>query len=242
MWKKIATVGFALVTGLGWQWTAYLSRQNLLTSEQQLFFASALTVFFFLQQVYLVFPEPVPIAKARQRAQVIEGYLRGLLVDYEKFVRDYLGLAQGDAAPVIRINVMLLARRFRIFKRLRIVYTACPNGLSYSGDELKLRWRRAQGIVGAAWSNGQPVIYDSKDASLNGAAGTRSPKQREITDTLNSVYAVPLLSASTVVGILNLDSQSNIDKTAFNHAFVTALASNYAGALVPFCFEEGVEA
>ncbi|MGH8487323.1 MAG: CsbD family protein [Gammaproteobacteria bacterium] len=42
---------------------------------------------FFLQQIYLVLPQPVPMAKARQRAKVIEDYLRGLLADYEKFIK-----------------------------------------------------------------------------------------------------------------------------------------------------------
>lgn len=242
MLKKIATVAFALSTGLGWQWTNYLSRQKLLTDDQQFWIAWTLTLVFFLQQIYLVLPEPVPMAKARQRAKVIEDYLRGLLADYEQFIKSHLKLAPNDPVPVIRINVMLLARRFRIFKRLRIVYACCPNGVSYSSEELNLRWRKNQGITGAAWATGHDVIYDSKEPNLKGAAEKQTTKQKRITNGLNSVYAIPISNANSILGTLNLDSPLNIDKTSFNHGYVKALASNYASALVPHGFEDGVEA
>jgi len=214
---------------------------KLLTDDWQFRIAWILTLFFFLQQIYLVLPEPVPMAKARQRAKVIEDYLRGLLADYEKFIKIHLNLAPNDPVPVIRINVMLLARRFRVFKRLRIVYACCPNGVSYSSDELNLRWKISHGIAGAAWATIHDVIYDSKEPNLKSAAEKQTTRQKKITNGLNSVYAIPISNASSVLGTLNLDSPLNIDKTSFNHVDVKRLASTYASALVPLCFEDGVE-
>ena len=236
--KKALTVGFAVATGLGWQWTTLLHQAQMISYATRLYASISLTAAFLLQQIYLALPKPSSKARAYHRAAITETYLLGLLARYYEAMRSQLGTPE---VPAIRINVMLPTLRWRGLggRFLKIYYEACPDGVSYSDNELGTTWKRGQGLAGWVWKSGKDAVYDEADDELAGASVRLTEKQRNATQSSRSIYAVPILDGEVLVGVLNLDSREGLDKTSFNHAFVRELTQNYARALASQCFTEG---
>jgi len=159
-----------------------------------------------------------------------------------------------QAPSSIRINVMLKWRRFWFMPpRLQIVYQGClrsgkkdfGNMGCYSDKEKRWLWKRG-GTCGQAWKNKEVVFFDSKDSRFSAPQETLREGAKEITDGVASVLSIPIWSRrqDKVIGVLNVDSQDNIDKTHFDDVqftrrfsvirFLKTIAENLAIVLHPF--------
>lgn len=123
---------------------------------------------------------------------------------------------------------------------MTIFYRACPNGISYSDEEIALKWKARNGLSGWVWKNKREAHYDRDTPNL-AAAERRSETQESVVGNLKSVYSVPIWSQGKIVGILNLDSVEGINDTYFNHRFVLDLAGNFARDLAPILPNDGVK-
>lgn len=203
-------------------------------------FYFGIIILFTLQQIWLRWPKPASLADIRELKEIIEPFLAGVLEEYYKAAR---GISQTVA--FVRINIMLPSwRRLRFGRYLKIYYSnGGPGGLLYKDDELDLPWKRGQGTCGATWKKERGVVYDSAAEGLTGPKKNLTEKQIKIVGGINSVLSLPIWHKETkkVVGILNLDSIENVDKTFFNREEVVHAVTARAGPLSMMLFRDGVK-
>jgi hypothetical protein len=87
-------------------------------------------------------------------------------------------------------------------------------------------------------------MFDSKDPRYNLPAQRLKESCHDAVMFLNSTLSVPIwdAGADSPVGVLNLDSKDNVDKTRFEDNAVYILASACARTLVAHCRPGGVTA
>jgi hypothetical protein len=200
----------------------------------------AVGLLFLLQQVWLRWPKPASLGDVQELRATIEPLLRGVLVDYYKIIA-----SKGANPASVRINIMLPTwRRFRLGRYLKIYYSdGGPAGSVYPGDELDLMWtRRWPGACGTAWLKKQRVIYDSATDNLKAPERKLSGVQKRVVGNIKSVLSLPIWSKEyeEVLGVLNLDSTWNIDRTLFDQREIVALAESWAGVFSRMVFRYGV--
>jgi hypothetical protein len=204
------------------------------------FLYSTIILLFTLQQVWLRWPKPASLADIQELKGIIEPFLAGVLEEYYKAAKS---ISQTVAS--VRINVMLPTwRRFRFGRYLKIYYcSGGPVGLVYKNDELDLVWKRGQGTCGEAWKKEWIVVYDSAAEGLTGPKKSLTQKQIGIVGNINSVLSLPIRHSETkkVVGVLNLDSIHNVDKTFFNAEQIVNAVTARSGPLSMMLCTDGVK-
>ena len=235
--KNFLTVFFTVLLAVGWQWLNTLSSVLSLSQDHVLWLGVALTVCLALQQAYVVLGNPVPPDRPRKADAIANTYLAGLLAKYYEFMQAMSPASQ----PSVRINGMLLTSRWKVWRYMRIYYTArLPGSAAYTNEERVMRWRKGQGVGGWAWKNGVVGIYDASREGLGAAARSLDSEQKQVVGRLKSVYCAPIWMNGVVVGMLNLDSDAGLDETCFDDPRVQQIVGTYADSLSAVCFADGV--
>ncbi len=170
----------------------------------------------------------------------MENFLSQLMTEYYELISDS-NTEAGTLAPVVRINVMLptLSKRGLLGKYVRIYYMRCPDGISYSGQEQELKWRKGHGLCGHTWETEIATSYDaasSQDSSFFEVAKTN----KKAVEHINSALSLPIWCKHELVGLLNIDSIATMQQTKLNNQSVRDLFENYTDRLGDLCFAEGV--
>jgi GAF domain-containing protein len=233
--KGFGSVAVAVLLAFGWVWTSFLKDLGLVTDLQRTWILALVTIIFVLQQVYLVMPKPAARAAVAARAPVVENFLRTCLNEYYE-----RHIGAGENRPRVRMNVMLPTKGYILCESLYIYYFACPPGVVYTDKEKDCSWGKHKGTCGWAWAKRQTTIFDSGHQDLSAAALRLTERQREVAGHVQSVLSVPIWAPEKVVGVLNLDSESNVDETHFDKLQVWRLAEATASCLGSLCFRDGV--
>jgi hypothetical protein len=235
--KKFLTVLFTVLLAVGWQWLNTLNGAGSLAQGTVVWLGVALTTLLALQQGYVVIGSPVAPDRPRRAEVIANSYLSGLLAKYYEFMQ----AARPASQPSVRVNVMLPTSRWKLWRYLRIYYTATlPGGASYTNEERVMSWRKGQGLGGWAWKQGEAGVFDAQRDGFGGAAKSLSAAQKHMVGRLKSVYSVPIWLEGSVVGILNLDSDAGLDETRLDDPRVQQIVKNYADNLSAVCFVDGV--
>lgn len=202
---------------------------------------AGIVLLFVAQQVLLRWPKPAAPSDVEAMRITIDPILEAVLNDYYQTIQPL-----NQAQPTVRTNIMLPTwRSLRLGRYMKIYYwNGGPAGVIYPEAELDLQWSPRSGTCGYAWAKRRPVIYDSGNEDF-GAPETRlSSKQRRVVGHIGSVLSVAVWSKARkeVVGILNLDSTSNVDQTFFNRQEVVERVEARARALSTVLFPDGVKA
>lgn len=236
MFSKLSSVVLAVFLAYGWVWTNYLVELHLMTERQRMYMLVLITLVFLGHQIYLVMPRAVARGAVEARKPVADAFLKNCLSQYD----DELA-KEGGTSPSVRLNVMLPTRKFKLFEVLYIYYYACPQGVVYTEMERDCPWWKKDGTCGWAWAKRQTTIFDSKDPDLRAAARRLKKYQLDAVAHIQSVLSVPIWDADKVVGVLNIDSESNVGQTRFNQENIWQLAEASARCLAALCFREGVK-
>ena len=235
--KKFLTVFFTVLLAVGWQWLNTLKAAGSLSQASVLWLGAALTVCLALQQAYVVLGNPVPPDRPRKADVIASAYLASLLAKYYEFMQ----AMNRQSQPSVRINVMLLTSRWKVWRYLRIYYTArLPGSAAYTNEERVMRWRKGQGVGGWAWKNGVAGLFDATRPGFGAAAGSLDAAQKKAVASLKSVSSAPIWMIGVVVGMLNLDSDAGLDETCFDDPRVQQIVGTYADSLSAVCFADGV--
>lgn len=197
---------------------------------------------FAFQQISLRWPKPVSMFEVEDMKVISNQLLGNAITDYYEEIKK---LGGNPILPSARVNLMLPTwRRFRIGQYLKIYYSnGGPAGVSYPGAELDLKWTRNNATCGAAWAKERTVIYDSNTQGLKSPEGSLTTEQKEVVGDIKSVLSVPVWSKAhkKVVGVLNLDSKWNIDRTFFDRTEVVQLLEAQARLFSMMLFPDGIK-
>jgi hypothetical protein len=212
-----------------------------LVRQYKLWLYSIIIALFSLQQIWIRWPKPVALSDVEELKDIMEAFLLSVFEEYCRVVKSI-----SQTAGSVRVNLMLPTwKKFRLGRYLKIYYThgGLP-GLMYGNDELDLRWSKKQGTCGEAWSKERYVIYDSSTDALKGPEKSLTDEQIGVVDNIKSVLSVPIRHKETkkIVGLLNLDSTHNVDKTFFNHQSVANAMIARSNRFATILFRDGVKA
>lgn len=238
---KLVGALVALITGQGWQWVRVLEDIGMLRAGWGIHIALFLAGAFVLNQLLLAASAPVPRSFVRDRAAAVNLLLEGLLSDYYR----NLEAARFDDAspPIVRCNVMIpVRRRFGRGRYVQIAYRANPpNASGYNAEELDVRWRKREGIVGWVWHTGHESTFSkSRRQDASTPKGSSIAQEMLAVSAVKSVYSMPILKSGVVVGILNLDAQEDLDRSCFDMKENRELVRKYAQILASQCFAQGM--
>ena len=236
MWilKKIFIILFSIVIATGWRWIELLEKQRILPVNHIIYILGGITFIFIIQQIYLVIPQSIHKGLVIRRNKIVSNILAQLLREYYRKISK---LTCSRIKPTVRINIMLptIKTRIPIGKKLKIFYSACPDGVVYNSDERELSWIMGQGICGRAWSSAQIAHFDSEDEYLNSAIKNLSKKQRKVIGHVKSALSLPMWEDNKIVGILNIDSQKNIEESFFKHNHIIDLITRESEKIGCLC-------
>lgn len=239
--SKLLAVLIAVVTSQGWQWLRVLQEHQWIHGNWPVWLGALLSCAFLLHQIWLQRDRPAPAAKARERAAVVNIALEGLLKGYDAIWLALANAAPTATRPIVRCNVMLPVHRLTRRNFLRIFYKGCPDGISYTAQEMELRWSKKNGVVGWVWKHHDSRVFSVARGDDVTMAQSLSPTQRTAISRLQSVHSVPIFRDGKTVGVLTLDSQEDLNRTFFERDQVRQLLRTYADALPSQCFPEGVK-
>ncbi|MCG8554025.1 MAG: hypothetical protein MJD61_01870 [Proteobacteria bacterium] len=202
----------------------------------------ALIVLLFLgQQLMLRWPKTASPSEVDDMRLAIAPILESLLERYNRAITQLSGLQ----VPAVRTNIMLPTGN-RVWKRYLAIYywDGGPARIAFPEAELNLRWMRQQGTCGSAWSKKRATIFDSEDEAYQAPAGRLTDRQKAVVGQVRSVLSVPIWSdpPREVIGILNLDSRFNIDRTLFHHQDIAKVLEASARSLGKVITPNGVAA
>lgn len=182
---------------------------------------------------------------ARQHRRVADEKLEPLLEDliFPRIQTDYEQLVNDP--PEVRVNVMLLrrrdvfpfgnARKLWPWQRSLKVEFAQGDYTDFSEDEIK--WAVDEGVCGTAIEYNKMIWSDLEDVEVHEWDMTQN--QLNATQHLGSVLSIPIHvpedeTKDRPVGVLNVDSQANLDRTQFDRDLGKELKryANYIGSLV----------
>jgi len=229
---------------LGWKWADILYQAKILNDNERIWFLSIVTFILFLQTFYRQIPNPSNLKSIESRRIIIEQSLKDLTNKYYVSLGSFSNYSSNQPKPVIRVNLMLPTRKLKglLGTYLRIYYYYCPDGIMYSEDEILNKWGKKDGTSGWAWSHKNMMgFYDSIRPELKLPANRIPKKNRLAVQDINSIISVPIRNDNEIVGVLNIDSKSNIDDTLFTNDKIYQLIYAYCSALGGHCFENGVE-
>jgi len=209
--------------------------------QKKLWFYILLITLFSLQQAWIRWPKPVALSEVEELKDIMESFLSTVFAEYYRVIQGFT-----KTLGSVRVNLMLPTwKKFKLGRYMKIYYThGGPAGLSYRNDELDLRWDRKQGTCGEAWRKEHSIIYDSNTAGYTGPERSLTKQQIDCVGHLKSVLSVPIRhkESKKIVGILNLDSTHNVDKTFFDNQLVVNAITARANRLETILFEDGVKA
>lgn len=182
---------------------------------------------------------------ARQHRRVSDEKLEPLLTDLvlPTIAKDYEQLV--DDPPEVRVNVMLLrrrdvfplgtARKLWPWKQSLKVEFAHGDYTNFSEDDIK--WAIDEGVCGTAIEYNKMIWSDLEEVEIHEWDMTQN--QLNATQHLGSVISIPIYvpedeSKDHPVGVLNVDSQANLDRSQFDREVGKELKryTNYIGSLV----------
>lgn len=178
----------------------------------------------------------IPKEKLLKRQPLMKEILEGI---QQNMVNGINNRGGNDKLTIsdIRINVMIpVKNRFVIgWRKMKIFF----HYGEYGGEELDTNWyrkKKGSGTCGEAWREKQLTIFDSKDSNYKRPKARLNSSQLSIAKLrrINSVLSVPILSAaddSKIVGVLNFDSEFNIDRTLFSDEEIAPIAFDGAANL-----------
>lgn len=238
----ILFMGFSVVNLLsGDEASRYIGKATVeFFKTWKLWLYGVIGLFFTLQQIWLRWPKPVSLSDVEDLRGIVEPLLKTTLTEYYSTIPK-----SAHPAPTVRINIMLPTwRRFRLGCYLKIYYShGGPAGVRYPDDELDLPWRRKNGTCGYAWAKKHTVIYDSQTPDFQAPEKRLTPKQRQVVGYIKSVLSVPIWSKKQkkVIGVLNLDSKWNVDRTYFHQENVIQRLEAWARVFSTMLFSDGVK-
>lgn len=236
---RLLSILIALILSQGWQWARLGQEQGFLPGELPFYVAIAMMLLFLLQQWALTIKLPTKRAVALERAPVVNRLLEELLAKYYSVLTRVGGT--DTPQPLVRCNVMLPVHKWLGCKKyLQIFYKGCLLGTDYTPAEMDLKWGKKNGAVGWVWSRGQEQLY-SVSRGTN-PVETLDASHKKAVAQLKSLYAAPILRNGSVLGVLTIDGQMDLDRTRFNDNEIRSLVDSYAVALSSQCFESGVAA
>lgn len=209
--------------------------------EHKVILYATISVLFLLQQAWLRWPKPASLAEIEDMRDAVEAFLKKAIEDYYSSWR----ANHTTVAPGIRVNIMLPTwRRFKCGRYLKIYYAhGGPAGIRYPDNERELKWTKENGTCGHAWAKEHTVIYDSQDHALRAPGNTLTKDQLGVVANVKSVISVPIRSKvdNSVIGVFNLDSTFNVDRTLFNQEPVVERAEAWARRFAKLLFSHGVK-
>lgn len=181
----------------------------------------------------------------RQHRRVADQKLEPLLEDliFPMIKTDYERLVANP--PTIRVNVMLLRRRDtlplgntrKLWPWQRSLKVDFADGDYTDYNEMNIKWAVDEGVCGTAIEYNKMIWSDLEDVEVHEWDMTQN--QLNATQHLGSVISIPIHvpedgSKSYPVGVLNIDSQANLDETQFDRDLGKELKryANYIGSLV----------
>lgn len=210
--------------------------------EWKLWFYVVIGLLFTLQQIWLRWPKPAVLGDVEDLKHMVERLLENVLTGYYNCLSK---VNEGTSeVPSVRINVMMPTwKKFRVGRFLKMFYSyGGPAGIRYSNEEQDLVWKRKQGTCGDAWAKKRVTFYDSENPSLKAPEKRLTQKQRNIVGYIKSVISLPIWSKEKdkLVGMLNLDSTWNIDRTSFDHEEIVRYLDANTGVFSHILFKDGV--
>lgn len=240
MFSRFVTILFGIIIFIGVALVNYLASPdstNLFSDSVQVFFSKTKLIWYlFLIVVYVIFqfwklrPKTASKLMVEELRDVVEeNYLPIALVEYYDIMLDAGFL---KACPV-RINVMLRYRKHVFLpSKLKITYQCCENHRElfdvevtdytyagcYADEELECHWKPGMGACGQALKRKEVVFYDSENPKYSTPYESLSTKQKSVISDVHSVLSIPIWHRrqDRVIGVLNIDSKFNIDKTHFD--------------------------
>jgi hypothetical protein len=240
--SKVFTVVIGIVLTTGWYWADYLIAEQKITTTQRFWGLVVLTILLVVEQIYLGLPDPSTRGMVDSRRILIENYLRLLLQQYEEWVTE--SLEENEELPKLRINIMLPTKHLRgilpWLTHLKIYYSACSQGTSYSISERELSWRKKQGNCGWAWRHEEISLYTAGDQPQS--VFKMNENQEKQTGSINSILSLPIWHNEVCIGILNLDSEKRSVPARLAAEDIQKKADAVANAVAGHLFPDGIAA
>lgn len=164
-----------------------------------------------------------PSTKIRQKREKIHIrlLLELLLLDYRKEINKSVDIK----ANVMKSNGSLLSRTSS--KLSMYSYT---DGYDQSEIELEYDIGQKEGSACRAYVYEEITVYDTEQQQE--PAADLTAQQRALTEQVSSILSIPITVKSghnnRVIGVLNLDSESTVEKTKFNSKEIQSLAIRYS--------------
>ncbi len=198
-------------------------------------------VFAFIgQQIYIRRPKRASLADIRANEDVVKVLLMKICDNYYKYYKTDIN---NHNTYTIRINIMLPTYNFfGKFQYLKIYYYyGGPEDTIYNPEELKLEWREGVGCSGEAWSEQKITLFDSQESSMQRPGNSLTETHSSVIGHINSVASIPITDVKNeVIGILNIDSTHNMDKTKFHNEDAIYLFKAGAELISPMLCKNGV--
>ena len=221
MWiiKFIGSVLISLLLFAGFKFVPLLSSgqsdiATFIKNYEKIIYA-LIVVSFIGQQIYIRWPKRASSAEIRANEDVIKVLLMRICDKYYKFYKFNINNVE---APTIRINIMLPTYGFfRNFKYQKIYYYY-GGKLIYNPAELELEWKAGIGCSGDAWSKQSVALFDSQNPDMQRPRESLTDSHNNVIGHVKSVVSIPITDVKNeIIGILNIDSTYNIDKTKFDY-------------------------
>lgn len=162
-------------------------------------------------------------------------------------IDDYRETHSDPNPPEIRVNVMILRRRnLNLLQRIRndvfpwekTLNVEATVGDYESRNEGELEWKTNEGVVGRAMNKRAQEIWANLGHGNERVQAGWNLTNAQISRTkrLNSLLSIPIyrpMDEGKVrpVGVLNIDSEANLDETEFGNEAVRAKAINHANVV-----------
>lgn len=235
--RRLGKLFVVLLLAYAWTWSSLLKDFGWITDKNRFWVLIGATLLFIVQQIHVIWGgTPADAAAVEERREVITLYLRHLFDAYSQIAGQH-----GGNVATARVNLMLPARHWWLLGRLKIYYDVAPNGPPYTVEERSMVFKKGEGACGLAWKQRQIALFDATDATFVAAKDTLKARNKELTEHIQSVLAVPVFVKHKVVAVLCMDSELPVDQSRFGSDEVTLLARAHADKFAPFCFAAGVK-
>ncbi|MCK4224190.1 MAG: GAF domain-containing protein [candidate division Zixibacteria bacterium] len=177
-------------------------------------------VLFLAHQIMLVWNPSIPKEDINSKFP----FFQRVLAEVKKNMADEIERCNPQKAITadnFRLNVMLPVKRRFLFGRARIKIFFYTD--QYTEQERNIYWykgKKGSGTCGEAWNLAQPVIFDNNNPDYRQPKNRLDDKQMAIARIvqIRSVLSFPIwgLRKNRIIGVLNLDSDHNVDRAFFD--------------------------
>ena len=135
----------------------------------------------------------------------------------------------------IRINVMRLRRKIYVPWKPFLRIDFCSNG--YLDAEKEQKYCRNVGCCGTAIAENTLMYFDANQVQLQ-QSRNMTATQLQVTKHVKSILSTPIyrpwdIFKSSPIGVINLDSEDELEKTKFDKDYVQNLVPQYAELIGP---------